>query len=145
MDNTQTHIRCQRADRELLEVNGKLFVVIRKRNISVRQKVKKIKKLLGKKPQPDINAQDSNDNLNSALHLAIESNELEVVKFLLSQGSDTAIENGDGKTPLRLAEELNHMDIVGVLKSGVTQVDWPHSEADRLASHISQPFVTKPN
>jgi hypothetical protein len=29
--------------------------------------------------------------------LAIEINELEVVNFLVSEGADTAIENGDGK------------------------------------------------
>jgi ankyrin repeat protein len=27
--------------------------------------------------------------------------------FLLSQGADITIANGDGKTPLQLAEELN--------------------------------------
>jgi ankyrin repeat protein len=44
--------------------------------------------------------------LNTALHLTIERNELDVVNFLLNEGADTAIENGDGKTPLQLAEEL---------------------------------------
>ena len=38
--------------------------------------------------------------------MAIERNELEVVNFLLSQGADTTIENGDGKTPLELAENI---------------------------------------
>jgi len=75
-----------------------LFTVIRKRNISFRKKVKKIRKILGKKPQLDINAQDGNDNWNTALHLAIERNELEVVNFLLSEGANTTIENGDGKS-----------------------------------------------
>ena len=70
-----------------------MFTVICKRNISVKGKVKKIKKFLGKSRQPDINAQDGNDNWNTALHLVIERNELEVVNFLLTQGADTAIEN----------------------------------------------------
>ena len=38
--------------------------------------------------------------------MAIEGNELEVVNCLLSQEADTAIENGDGKTPSELAEEF---------------------------------------
>ena len=38
--------------------------------------------------------------------MAIERNELEVVNFLFSQGADTTIENGDGKTPLELAENI---------------------------------------
>jgi hypothetical protein len=142
MGNTQTHTQCQHANSEQLEVNGKLLLVIRKRNISVRGKVKKIKKALGKNPQPDINVQDGNDNWNSALHLAIEGNELELVKFLLSQGADTAIKNGDGKTPLQLAEECNHAEIIDTLKSCVSQVELPPSNTDRLASHNSQPAVT---
>jgi len=36
--------------------------------------------------------------------LAIERNELLVVNLMLSQGADTTVENGDGKTPLHLAE-----------------------------------------
>jgi ankyrin repeat protein len=95
----QGHTRAiyQRSDSEQLEVNAKLFIVICKKNMSTQEKVKKIKKLLGKKPQPDINAQDGNDNWNTALHLAIEGNELGVVNFLLTQGADTAIANGDGE------------------------------------------------
>jgi ankyrin repeat protein len=49
------------------------------------------------------------------LHLAIKRNELEVVKFLLIQGADTTIENGDGKTSLNLAQEHNHAEIIDAL------------------------------
>ena len=93
MDRTEIQTRYQRSNSEQLEVNVKLFSVVRKRKISIKEKVKKIKKLLGKIPPPDINAKDGNDNWNTALHLAIERNELEVVNFLLTQGADTAIEN----------------------------------------------------
>jgi len=145
MNRTQTHTRYKRSNSEQLEVNAKLFIAVRKRNISVKEKVKKIKKLLGRKPQPDINAQDGNDNWNSALHMAIERNELEVVNFLLSQGADTVIENDDGKTPLQLAEECNHVEIIDALKGCISQVECPSSDTDRLASHIPQPFAAIPN
>ena len=72
MDRTESCTQYQRSNSEQLEVNAKLFNVIRKRNNSVKEKAKKIKKLLGKKPQPDINAQDGNDNWNAALNLAIK-------------------------------------------------------------------------
>jgi len=62
--------------------------------------------------------------LNTALHLAIERNELEVVKFLLRQGAETSIKNGEGKTPLDLAEELNHTEIIDVLNSFTSQEEW---------------------
>ena len=145
MDRTQTHTQYQRSNSEQLEVNVKLFSVIRKKNISIQEKVKKIKKLLGKKPQPDINAQDNNDNWNTALHLAIKRNELEVVNFLLGQGADTSIENVDRKTPLQLAEECNHMEIIDMFKSCTSPVEWPPSGADRIASHTSQPIAANPN
>jgi len=141
MNRTQTQTRFQRSNSEQLEVNAKLFSVMRKRNISTKEKVKKIKKLLGKKPQPDINAQDGNDNWNTVLHLAIKRNELEVVNCLLSEGADITIENGDGKTILELAEECNHAGIIDVLQSCTSQAECLPSEADRLASHNSQPFA----
>jgi len=59
------------------------------------------------------------------LHLAIKRNELEVVKILLNQGADTAIENGDGKTSLNLGEESNNIEITDELKSFTSQVEWP--------------------
>ena len=62
--------------------------------------------------------------MNTALHLAIERNELEVVKFLLRQGAETSIKNGEGKTPLDLAEELNHTEIIDVLNSFTSQEEW---------------------
>ena len=145
MAGTQTHTQYQRSNSEQLEVNAKLFSVVRKRKIYTQERVKKIKKLLGKKPQPDINAQDGNDNLNTALHLAIERNELEVVNFLLSQGADTTIENGDGKTSLQLAEECNNVEIFNALKSCTSLVERPHSETDILASHNSHPVAANPN
>ena len=145
MDGTETYTRYQHSNSEQLEVNAKLFSVVRKRNISIKVKIKKIKKLLRKNPHPDINAQDGNDNLNTALHMAIERNELDLVNFLLSQGADTAIENGDEKTPLYLAEQCNNVEIIDALKGCTSPVEWPPSEADRLASHTSQTIAAKVN
>ena len=135
----------QLSNSKQVEVNAKLFHIIRKSNISKREKVKKVRKLLAKNPQPDIDAQDGNDNCNTALHVAIKRNELEVVNFLLSQGADTAIENGDGKTSLNLAEELNNVEIIDALKRFTSQVEWPPSYTDILASHTSQPVEANPN
>ena len=136
MDRTETRTRYQCSDSEELEVNAKFFTVIRKRNLSTQEKVKKIKKLLGKNPQPDINTQDGNDNWNTALHLAIGRNELEVVNFLLSQGADTNIKNGEGKTPLGLAEECNHVEIIDALKSFISQAELPHQRQISV-THLS--------
>jgi hypothetical protein len=45
MNLTETHTRYQRSNSEELEVNVKLFSVIRKMNISTKEKLKKIKKI----------------------------------------------------------------------------------------------------
>jgi len=145
MDRKDMYTRYQRYNSEEIEVNAELFGVIRKRNISIQEKLQEVQNILGKNPQADINAQDGNDNWNTALHLAIKRNELEVVNFLLTQGADTATENGDGKTPLNLAEERNHVEIIDALKSFTSHVEWPPSDTDRLASHISQPVAANPN
>jgi hypothetical protein len=145
MDRTETHTRRQRVNSEQLEVNVKLFNVIRKKKITAKEKVNKIEKLLGKNPQPDINAQDGNYNWNTALHMAIERNELEVVNFLLSQGANTSIKNGDRKTPLQLAGKYNHIEIIDVLRSCTSQVEWPLSETDRLPPHNCTPVAANPN
>jgi hypothetical protein len=67
-----THARYRGSNSEQLEANAELFIVVRKRNISVLEKLEKIQNLLRNNPQPDINVQDGNDNSNTALHMAIE-------------------------------------------------------------------------
>jgi hypothetical protein len=145
-DRTQTHTWYQRSNSEELEFNAKLFTAIRKRkrNISSLKKVKKIRKLLGKKPELDNNAQDGNDNLNADLHLAIERNELELVNFLLSQGAYITVENGEGRTSLELAEEFNHSEIITALKSFISPLERLPSETERFAPHNSQPVAANP-
>jgi hypothetical protein len=145
MDRKGMHKRYQRSNSEEIEVNVELFCVIRKRNISTQEKLQEVQKLLGKTPQPDINAQDGNDNWNTPLHLAIKRNDLEVVNFLLTQGADTTTENVDGKTPLDLAEERNNVEIIDVLKSFTSQVEWLPSQTHRLVSQNSRPHAADPN
>jgi ankyrin repeat protein len=77
--------------------------------------------------------------------LAIERNELELVNFLLTQGADTTIENGDGKTPLDLAEERNHVEIIDALRSFTLKGEWRLSDRDKLASHTPQPVAANVN
>jgi hypothetical protein len=109
-----------------------LFTVIRNTNISIKEKVKRIKKLLGIKPPADINAQDGKDNWNTALHMAIERNQPELVNLLLIQGADTTIANGDGRIPLTLAEVLNCTEIIDVLKKFLAQEELSPSDTDKL-------------
>jgi len=61
--------------------------------------------------------------LEHCFDLAIESNELDVVNFLLSQGANTTIKNGDGKSQLHLAEKCNIIEVIEVLKSCTSPVE----------------------
>jgi len=50
MDRKAKHKENHLCNSKQLEVNAKVFIVIRKSNFSTPKKVKKVKKLLGKKP-----------------------------------------------------------------------------------------------
>jgi len=135
----------QRYNSEEMEVNAELFSVICKRNVSTQEKLQWVQNLFGNNPRLDINAQGDNDIWNTPLHLAIIRNELGVVNFLFTPGADSTIENGDGKTPLNFAEERNHAEIIDALINYISQVAWPPSDTDRLASHNSQPVAANLN
>ena len=49
------------------------------------------------------------------LHRAAKDVDIEQVKKLISGGADFTIKNEDGKTPLALAENRNHKEIVELL------------------------------
>ena len=72
-------------------------------------------------------------------------NELEFINSLFTQGADSTIENGDGKTPLNLTEERNHVEIIDALKKCISQVAWFPSDTDSLAPHNSQPVAANLN
>lgn len=65
----------------------------------------------------DINHQDFNGN--TALHDASAGGHLEVVKVLTSRAVSINLKNTEGATPLYLAVEEDHFDIVKhLLKNG---------------------------
>lgn len=60
----------------------------------------------------NINAKNSLGN--TALHYAVASDNVELVKFLLENGADATVQNDKGWTPLAIAEKKNLTDIVKV-------------------------------
>jgi SUMO ligase MMS21 Smc5/6 complex component len=75
MNRTEMHTRYQRSNSEQLEVNAKLFTVIRKRNIPIQEKLEKIQNNLRMNPPRDINAQVGNHNWDTALHFSFKIND----------------------------------------------------------------------
>ncbi|KRT82258.1 Ankyrin repeat-containing protein, partial [Oryctes borbonicus] len=104
-------------DLEQLEVNTRLFNLIRKKVDLIDIKKQNIKKLLAKTPAPDVNASDGNYNNSTPLHMAIRRNELDIVELLISLGADVTVQDRDKLTPLELAEKLNcSQSIIAALK-----------------------------
>ena len=67
---------------------------------------------------PDINA------LHIALHIAVYHNNLEIVRFLLTQGAKANVPMKDGKNAMDVAVEHNFKDIVGVFLENNYQADY---------------------
>jgi ankyrin repeat protein len=51
-------------------------------------------------------------NGKTALHLAVENNQIDVVKFLFKKGIDKTKKNNDGLTALDTAKKLNYFEII---------------------------------
>jgi len=63
-------------------------------------------------------------NSGTALHLAIQSNQIETVGVLIQKRTikELTIKNSDGKTPLRVALELNRHEIINLMiQAGVME------------------------
>jgi ankyrin repeat protein len=56
------------------------------------------------------------DGRTSPLHEAARHNHVEVARLLLAHGANLLLANGDGKTPLELAIELDNLDVAEVLR-----------------------------
>ena len=57
----------------------------------------------------------SDDNGNSPLHIAVSSNDLELVKDLIAKGSDVNARKNYGSRPLHLAAAKANLDIINYL------------------------------
>jgi len=63
----------------------------------------------------DVNLQDTSTE-DTALHVAVEENNVKTVKKLLELGADERKQNADGKTALDIAEEENNQLLIDILK-----------------------------
>jgi len=61
---------------------------------------------------PEININERDDNGNTALHIAVQNNQPEIVSLLLQRGVDCKIRNNAHYTPKKFAKEFGRWDIV---------------------------------
>ena len=50
------------------------------------------------------------------IHAAVDNNDADVVKLLLERGANITVVNGDGKTPLKMAEEKGYSTIARMIR-----------------------------
>ena len=62
----------------------------------------------------DINSVD--ENLNTALHIACESNNAITVEYLLQNNASSSIVNSKYQTPLQVAESNKSIDVITLFK-----------------------------
>lgn len=75
---------------------------------------------------------------NTALHIAVYQNDIEMCKILLSADADINTRNDDGVTPLQMAKELNNTEIVSVLVNNLC-----YSFDMLISKYFTQEFIQK--
>lgn len=75
-------------------------------------------------------------HLGTALHMAVERNNHEILRILLDCGANTTVQCGDLGTALHLAVSRNHMKAIHTLLSGGAEIDALH-ENNGTALHIA--------
>jgi ankyrin repeat protein len=63
----------------------------------------------------DINKSDN--NLNAPLHFAVDGEDVDMVRFLVSRGADIGAENKDGLTPKQMARNISKGKLIDALKA----------------------------
>ena len=77
-------------------------------------------KFLIKYPETDVNAQD-NDN-TTALHQCSSYGYLEICTLLIEHGAILDLKNKNGQTPLEIAAEQKHSEIINLLEKAMNKV-----------------------
>ncbi|XP_024879170.1 uncharacterized protein LOC112466062 [Temnothorax curvispinosus] len=93
---------------------------------SEEEKLTKIKKLFEKKPKPNINFQDKNND--TPLHIAVRKKELKVIESLVKNGAKNDIKNNRDKSPLDIANRLNRQTIIQILETPLDSKPQQHKK-----------------
>lgn len=69
----------------------------------------------GAAEQNGLPTDDTDDNINRALHSAAINNSTEALKFLLEHGASVNYKNADGESPIHLAAACNSIESIKLL------------------------------
>ena len=70
------------------------------------------------------------DTGNSYVHLAVEGDCPELIKYFISKGANINKQNKDGQTPLHLALKNKNMEIIGILLDNKAKLNIPNNEGE---------------
>ena len=70
------------------------------------------------------------DTGNSYVHLAVEGDCPELIKYFIEKGANINKQNKDGQTPLHLALKNKNMEIIGILLDNKAKLNIPNNEGE---------------
>jgi ankyrin repeat protein len=99
-----------------------------------------IKMLLAKEVDPNYQGQPDK---KTALHIAVEKNNLELVQLLLASGAHGSVKDSSSLTPLMLATEKNHQSVIKALcvdpqRSGINEFNFTGENVLNIALRVKQ-------
>jgi ankyrin repeat protein len=87
-------------------------------NAVIRSKIDKVKSLLEAGVRPWI--QDPSNGFATPLHFAARMGYLEIAKLLVAHGAPSRMKDWEGNTPIKIAHENGHTDIVRLFTTPLT-------------------------
>lgn len=93
--------------------------------------IKQVKSLIAN--GSDINAKEQGFSSRTALHTAIQENNLKIVRLLLNAGADVNSLDEEGNTPLMLLDDETNVEIVSLLIKYGTKLDIQNKENQQTA------------
>ena len=77
----------------------------------------------------------SDYDMRTPLHIAVNHDKLDVVKYLLSEGANVHAKDKNGETPLHLAIKNNNYEIVNILIETGALLDMPKN---RIGDYVTK-------
>lgn len=95
------------------------------------EKEKEVRSLIAR--GTDVNAKDKGFSSRTALHTAVEENNLKIVSILLNSGADVNLLDENGNTPLMMLDEETNVEIIKLLVKYGTNLNIQNTENKRTA------------